>query len=47
MEFRIAIVDELGYIMYWCDEFKDVEEIEDILEVHPEWRYKCIAQEIK
>ena len=41
MEFRSAIVDELGYVMYWCDELQD-EEIECILNNHPEWRRKCI-----
>lgn len=42
MEFRSAIVDELGYIMFWCDELQGEEQIECILESHPEWSRKCI-----
>lgn len=44
MEFRIAIVDELGYVMYWCDELQGEEQIECILDAHPEWKRKCIIQ---
>ena len=43
MEFRTAIVDELGCVMYWCDELKD-KEVEDILSNHPEWNRRCIMQ---
>ena len=42
MEFRSAIVDELGYAMYWCDELQDEYQIECILNSHPEWSRKCI-----
>lgn len=42
MEFRSAIVDELGYVMYWCDELQDEDQIECILNSHPEWNRKCI-----
>ena len=42
MEFRSAIVDELGYVMYWCDELQDEDQIECILNSHPEWSRKCI-----
>ena len=42
MEFRSAIVDELGYVMYWCDELQDEDQIEYILDNHPEWSRKCI-----
>ena len=42
MEFRSAIVDELGYVMYWCDELQDGYQIECILNSHPEWSRKCI-----
>ena len=42
MEFRSAIVDELGYVMYWCDELQDKDQIECILNSHPEWSKKCI-----
>lgn len=42
MEFRTAIVDELGHIMFWCDELQDEDQIECILNSHPEWNRKCI-----
>ena len=42
MEFRSAIVDELGCVMYWCDELQDEDQIECILNSHPEWSRKCI-----
>lgn len=41
MEFRRAIVDELGYVMYWCSELAD-NEIDEILASHEEWNIKCI-----
>ena len=44
MEFRSAIVDETGWVMFWCDELQDEERIECILECHPEWDRKCIEQ---
>lgn len=40
--YRSAIVDELGYVMFWCDELQGEEQIECILEGHPEWSRKCI-----
>ena len=42
MEFKSAIVDELGCVMYWCDELQDENQIECILDNHPEWSRKCI-----
>ena len=42
MEFRSAIVDELGYVMYWCDELQDEDQIECILDNHLEWSRKYI-----
>ena len=42
MEFRSAIIDELGCVMYWCDELQDEDQIECILNSHPEWSRKCI-----
>ena len=42
--YRSAIVDELGYVMFWCDELQGEEQIECILESHPEWSRKCIEQ---
>ena len=42
MEFRSAIVDELSCVMYWCDELQDEDQIECILNSHPEWGRKCI-----
>ena len=43
MEYTSVIVDELGHIMYFCSELKE-DEIESILENHPEWSRKCIEQ---
>ena len=34
--------DELGCVMYWCDELQDEDQIECILNSHPEWSRKCI-----
>lgn len=39
--YRRAIVDELGCVMFWCDELKN-EQIECILDSHNEWMIKCI-----
>lgn len=36
-EFKMAIVDELGDVMYWCNELAETE-IEEILDAHPEWK---------
>lgn len=44
MEYRSAIIDECGYVMFWCDELQDEEQIECILESHPEWNRVCIPQ---
>lgn len=41
IEFRSAIVDELGEVMYWCSELSK-KEIKDILDTHPEWRKECV-----
>ena len=41
MEFKTAIVDELGYIVYWCCDITN-EKKERILSEHPEWAVKCI-----
>lgn len=41
MEYRSAIVDELGFVQFWCDELTDVQ-IESILNIHPEWERRCI-----
>ena len=40
--YRTAIVDELGDIVYWCDELKGDEQIDKILDEHPEWSRKAI-----
>lgn len=42
MEYRSAIVDEIGWVMFWCDELQAEEQIECILDGHPEWSRKCI-----
>lgn len=44
MVFRTAIVDELGFVMFWCDELQDNDQIECILAGHPEWSIKTIPQ---
>jgi hypothetical protein len=41
IEYRAAIVDELGYVVYWCSELPK-EEIAMILDKHPEWRIQGI-----
>lgn len=41
IEFKSAIVDELGNIVCWCENLSD-EEIEEILTNHIEWRKTCI-----
>lgn len=39
--YRNAIVDELGDVMFWLDELR-LDQIECILNVHPEWTTKCV-----
>ena len=41
IEFKTAIVDELGEVMYWCDELTQ-DEIKNILNNHTEWKQKCV-----
>jgi len=41
MEFKSAIVDECGDVVYWCEELSS-DEIETILANHPEWRTRCV-----
>lgn len=40
--YRSAIVDELGYVMFWCDDLRKDEQIESILNEHPDWFVKCV-----
>lgn len=40
--YRTAITDELGCVMFWCDELQGQEQIDCILESHPEWYVKAI-----
>lgn len=35
--YRTAIVDELGNVMFWCDELQNEKQIEYLLVSHPEW----------
>ena len=42
MEYRTAIVDECGSIVYWCDNCTE-REIEEYLENHEEHRCICVA----
>jgi hypothetical protein len=41
LEFKTAIVNELGEIIQWCEDLTE-NEIEEILINRPEWRTKCI-----
>lgn len=41
MEFRRALVDELGCITFWCSDLTN-EEIDQFLDDHPEWSIECI-----
>lgn len=41
LEFKTAIVNELGEIIQWCEDLTE-NEIDEILIKHPEWRTKCI-----
>lgn len=43
-EYRTAIVDELGWVMFWVDELIDKDQVEAILNGHPEWSCKAIEQ---
>lgn len=40
--YRSAIVNELGHVMFWCDKLQGNEQIECILNRHPEWSIKCM-----
>ncbi len=42
MEFRTAIVDECGCVIFWCDELQGNDQIECILDGHPEWSVETI-----
>lgn len=41
LEYKSAIIDELGEIVAWCNEFTE-SEIEEILENHTEYSIRCI-----
>ena len=41
MNFRMAIVDECGDVVYWMDELTKDETLQ-ALEDHPEWQMKPI-----
>lgn len=40
--YRSAIINELGYVMFWCDELQSDKQIEYILNKYPEWSVKCV-----
>lgn len=42
MEYRTCIKDELGCVIFWCDELSEIE-IEELLINHPEWSRSCVA----
>ena len=39
LEFRSAIVDELGEVKYWCCDLSKAE-IDEIMDSHEEWRLR-------
>lgn len=41
LEFKTAIVTELGEIIQWCEDLTE-NEIDEILIKHPEWHTDCI-----
>jgi hypothetical protein len=41
LEFKSAIVDECGCVVYWCENLTD-NEIDEILTKYPEYRIACI-----
>lgn len=41
LEFKSAIIDELGEIVAWCSDFTE-SEIEEILANHSEYSIRCI-----
>lgn len=45
MEYRSAIVDELGYLVAWVCELSD-SECDRILNEHPEYTITCIGCEL-
>ena len=40
--YRRALVNEIEYVMFWCDELKNDKQIESILKEYPEWSVRCI-----
>ena len=42
MEYKTAIIDECGKVMFWCIDMSD-EEVDEVLDIHPEWRVQCIT----
>ena len=44
MKYRSAIVDELGWVVYWVDTLQDMNQVDAILAAHPEWSYVLIEQ---
>lgn len=41
--YRRAVVDELGYVVKWCDEFKKECEMEKFINEHIEYTIKCVC----
>lgn len=42
--YKSAIVDELGHVVFWCDELSE-EQITNILDSSPEMTIKCVEME--
>ena len=42
IEVRLAVVDECGDVVVWCDEVTE-EEAQELVDNHPEWYYRCFG----
>ena len=40
--YRRAVVDELGQVVKWCNEFKNEREMEKLMNEHIEYTLKCM-----
>ena len=43
---RLAIVDECGDVVVWCDTISE-EEAQEIIDTHEEWYYKCFDADME
>lgn len=42
IKYETAIVDETGWVMFWCKDLQGWEQVETILCSHPEWSIRTI-----